>query len=158
MPVQKVADFLAAHRVPYRTQQHTPAFTAQEVAEQAHISGHRVAKTVVVKLDGKMALCVLPATERVNFSMLRHVAGSHTAELATEEEFACYFPTCEPGAMPPFGNLYGLPVYAMETLKSAKTLAFNSGDASELLVIDWEDFDELVHPVVLTDRQKAAIA
>ncbi|AMO56811.1 hypothetical protein GZ77_02410 [Endozoicomonas montiporae] len=158
MLVQKVAEFLAAHHVSYRTQQHKPAFSAQEVAEQAHISGHKVAKTVVIKLDGKMALCVLPATERVNFSMLRHAAGSHTAELATEDEFANHFPACEPGAVPPFGNLYGLPVYAMETLKAGKTLAFNSGDASELLVLEWEDFTELVRPVVLTEQQRAAIA
>lgn len=158
MPVKQVAEYLATHHVPYRTQRHIPAFTAQEVAEQAHISGHRVAKTVVVKLDGKMALCILPATERVNFSILRHVAGSHTAELASEEEFAGQFPTCELGAMPPFGDLYGLPVYAMEALKTEKTVAFNSGDASELLVLDWDDFDQLEHPVVLTDRQRAAIA
>ena len=158
MPVKQLVEYLATHHVPYKTQRHIPAFTAQEVAQQAHISGHRVAKTVVVKLDGKMALCVLPATERVNFSMLRHVAGSHTAELASEEEFAGHFPTCELGAMPPFGDLYGLPVYAMETLKAGKTVAFNSGDASELLVLDWEVFARLVHPVVLTNRQRAAIA
>ena len=108
MPVQKVVEFLTAHHVPYRTQRHSPAFTAQEVAEKAHISGYHLAKTVVVKLDGKMAICVLPATERVNFSQLRHAAGSHTAELASEDEFAGCFPTCELGAVPPFGNLYGL--------------------------------------------------
>ena len=158
MPVQKIAEYLVAHHVPFKTRQHAPAFSAQEVAEQAHISGHKVAKTVVIKLDGKMALCVLPATERVNFSMLRHAAGSHTAELVTEDEFASHFPACELGAMPPFGSLYGLQVFAMETLKAGKTLAFNSGDASELLMIEWEDFAELVHPVVLTEQQRAAIA
>ena len=158
MPVQKVAEYLTTHHVTYATQNHPPAFTAQEVAEKAHISGYRVAKTVVVKLDGKLAVCVLPATDRVNFSMLRQAAGSHTAELASEDEFAGYFPFCELGAMPPFGNLYGMPVYVFDTLKGNDPVAFNSGDASELLVLSWGDFDRLVHPVILTDRQKAAIA
>ena len=158
MPVQTVAEFLTTHHIPYRTQRHPPAFTAQEIAEQAHISGYRLAKTVVVKLDGKMAICVLPATERVNFSQLRHAAGSHTAELASEDEFAGCFPTCELGAMPPFGNLYGLPVYAVDSLKMDESVAFNSGDASELLMLSWQDFNQLVHPVLLTGPQKAAIA
>lgn len=158
MPARKVIEFLATHRVPYKTQRHSPAFTAQEVAEQAHISGHRVTKTVVIKLDGKMALCLLPATERVNFSMLRHAAGNHTVELAFEDECAGCFPMCEPGAMPPFGNLYGLQVYARESLKAGGIIAFNSGDSSELLVMDWEDFNQLVYPVLLTEQQKAAIA
>ena len=158
MPVQKVAEYLDAHHVPFSIQSHAPAFTAQEVAEKAHISGYRVAKTVVVKLDGKLALCVLPATDRVNFSMLRQAAGSHTAELASEEEFIGFFPLCQPGAMPPFGNLYGMPVYAFDSLMGLEPLAFNSGDASELLVLSWGDFNKLVDPVILTDRQKAAIA
>lgn len=158
MSVEQVTDFLNQHHVNFSTHLHPPAFTAQEVAEKAHISGRCLAKTVVVKLDGKLALCVLPATERVNFSMLRHAAGSHTAELAVEDEFAGCFPKCELGAMPPFGNLYGLNVYVMDTLKRSEPLAFNSGDASELLMLSWRDFDRLVHPVVLSDKQRSAIA
>ena len=158
MPVKKVAEYLNTHHVTFSVRSHPPAFTAQEVAEKAHISGYQVAKTVVVKLDGKLALCILPATDRVNFSMLRQAAGSHTAELASEDEFAGFFPFCELGAMPPFGNLYGMPVYAFDSLQSGKSLAFNSGDATELLVLKWGDFDKLVDPVILTDRQKAAIA
>ena len=157
MMVQTVTEYLNAHQVSFGTQQHPPAFTAQEVAEMAHISGYRLAKTVVVKLDGNMALCILPATERVNFSILRHVAGCHTAELANEDEFIGQFPSCEPGATPPFGNLYGLPVYVVETLKTGKRIAFNSGDASERLMLDWNDFTRLVQPVLLTERQRAAI-
>ncbi|KEQ12145.1 aminoacyl-tRNA deacylase [Endozoicomonas numazuensis] len=158
MAEQRVVDYLDHHRVAFSTCRHPPAFTAQEIAEKAHISGHNLAKTVVVKLDGKLALCILPATERVNFSQLRHAAGSHTAELAAEEEFASAFGHCELGATPPFGDLFGLPVFAVDSLDKGSFVAFNSGDSSELLVMGWQDFHELVHPVVLSRQQKAAIA
>ncbi|WP_252179605.1 YbaK/EbsC family protein [Endozoicomonas sp. 4G] len=158
MAEQRVVDYLNHHHVPFAVHRHPPAFTAQEIAEKAHISGHNLAKTVVVKLDGKLALCVLPATERVNFSQLRHAAGSHTAELATEEEFASTFGHCGLGATPPFGGLFGLPVYAVDSLDRGSIVAFNSGDSSELLVMGWQDFQELVHPVVLSKKQRAAIA
>jgi Ala-tRNA(Pro) deacylase len=158
MAQQHVVDYLNEHQVSFSTFQHPPAFTAQEIAESAHISGHRLAKTVVVKLDGKLALCIVPATERVNFSRLRHAAGSHTAELASEDEFAGAFPQCEPGATPPFGELFGVDVYAVDSLQKGQPVAFNSGDSSELLMMSWSDFQKLAHPVVLTHQQKAAIA
>lgn len=157
MSSQNVTDYLYSRQVSFSKRHHPPAFSAQEVAEKAHISGRRVAKTVVVKLDGKLALCVLPATERVNFSLLRQAAGSHTAELAREEEFIDAFPSCEPGLMPPFGGLYGLPVYVSDSLKQDIPLAFSSGQASELLELSWQDFDRLVHPVFMTEKQKTAI-
>ena len=153
----RVVEYLHSHHVPFSAQRHPPAYSAQEIAEKAHISGRWVAKTVVVKLDGKLALCVIPATERVNFSMLRQVAGSHTAELAEEDEFSGAFPSCEPGATPPFGELFGLPVYVSDSLKQDHPLAFGSGDASELLVLAWRDFDRLEHPVLMTDRQRKAL-
>lgn len=157
MPSQKVAEYLHSHQVPFTAQRHPPAYSAQEIAEKAHISGRLVAKTVVVKLDGKLALCVIPATERVNFSILRQTAGSHTAELAEEDEFINSFPFCEPGATPPFGELFGLPVFVSDTLAQDNPLAFGSGDASELLMLSWQDFNRLEHPILMTGRQRSAI-
>ena len=158
MAEQKVVDYLEQHRVAYTCCKHKPAFTAQEIAESAHISGHRLAKTVVVKLDGQLALCILPAAERVNFSQLRHIARSHTAELASEDEFLSRFKHCEPGSLPPFGELFNLPVYAVGSLGSQPSVAVNSGDSSELLWMNWQDFEELVKPVVLMEQQKSSIA
>ena len=154
---QRVVDYLHSHQVPFSAQHHPPAYSAQEIAEKAHISGRWVAKTVVVKLDGRLALCVIPATERVNFSILRQVAGSHTAELAEEDEFVDSFPSCEPGAMPPFGDLFGMSVFVSDTLKQEHPLAFGSGDASELLMLSWQDFNRLEHPVLMTDRQRRSM-
>ena len=157
MLAKELTDFLDTSCVSYSTQKHPPAYTAQEVAEQAHICGRRVAKTVVVKLDGELALCVLPATERVNFCILRQAAGTSTAELADEDEFISSFPHCEPGAMSAFGNLYGLSVFLSEALKCPYPLAFNSGNASERVVLSWNDFNKLVHPVILTNLQRYAL-
>ena len=157
MPSQRVVDYLHSHHIPFSCQRHPPAYSAQETAAKAHISGRLVAKTVVVKLDGQLALCIVPATERVNFSVLRQAAGSHTAELAEEDEFIGNFPFCEPGAMPPFGELLGLPVFISDSLKQSHPLAFGSGDASALLMISWQDFNRLETPVMMTDRQRMAL-
>ncbi len=157
MSVQNVINYLSSQNIPFTVRQHLPAFSAQEVAEKAHISGRRVAKTVVVKLDGEIALCVLPATEQVNLSLLRQVACCNTTALASEEEFAGYFSDFEPGVMPPFGNLFGMKVYLSESLNQPLPVAFSSGSSSQLLEICWEDFNQLVHPVLLTAKQREAI-
>lgn len=157
MSVQSIITYLNVHNIPFTVRDHMPAFSAQEVAEKAHISGRRVAKTVVVKLDGQIALCVLPAVERVNLSLLRQVACSKTAELAREEEFAHHFSGFEPGAMPPFGGLFGMAVYLSDSLNQKNTLAFSSGSSSKLLEISWDDFNKLVHPILITGKQREAI-
>lgn len=157
MPNQSVINYLISHNIPFTVREHLPAFSAQEVAEKAHVSGRRVAKTVVVKLDGQMALCVLPAIEQVNFSLLRQVACSNSAELAREEEFAHYFSDFESGVMPPFGSLFGLTVYLSESLNQTLPVVFSSGSSSKLLEISWDDFNRLVHPVLITGKQREAI-
>ncbi len=154
---KELSNYLNTGHVAYITQQHPPAYSAQEVAEQAHISGRRVAKTVVVKLDGEMALCILPATERVNFSVLCQAAGTRTAELASKDDVTAFFPRCEPGVLPAFGNLYGLSVFLSESLKGNHPLAFGSGNSSEIIVLSWGDFNKLVQPVILTNDQRDAI-
>ncbi len=144
----QVKRHLDKHRVKYVTIAHSPAFTAQEVAATAHVPGREMAKTVMVKLDGKMAMAVLPASERVVFDLLRDTAGAHSAELASEGEFASLFPGCERGAMPPFGNLSGLDVYVDRDLAADETIAFNAGSFTEVIQMTYADFARLVQPKV----------
>ena len=148
MPARKLREFLDDRGVKYVTVGHSPAFTAQEVAASAHVPGRELAKTVVVKLDGAMALAVLPASAAVDFEKLAAAAGAARAELASEEEFADLFPGCEVGAMPPFGNLYGLAVYAEEALAEDEAIAFNAGSHKELVRMAYADFARLVQPTV----------
>ena len=148
MPGEKTREFLDSHYVKYITISHSPAFTAQEIAASAHIPGKELAKTVMVKIDGTMAMAVLPASAKVDFELLQDVAGADEVELATEKEFADLFPECEVGAMPPFGNLYDMAVYVADTLADDAEIAFNAGTHSELIRIAYQDYERLVRPTV----------
>jgi Ala-tRNA(Pro) deacylase len=148
MPARALQTFLDSHQVKYVTIRHSPAFTAQEIAASAHIPGKQLAKTVMVKLDGKLAMAVLPASDTVNFERLKVAAGVRTVALATEQDFQDRFPECEVGAMPPFGNLYGLDVWVAARLAEDAEIAFNAGDHTELIRMAYRDFDRLVQPKV----------
>jgi Ala-tRNA(Pro) deacylase len=148
MPARKLKEFLDSHNVKYVSITHSRAYTAQEVAAAAHIRGKEFAKTVMVKLDGKMAMAVLPATRRVDLDALKQAAGAQRAELATEQEFQYLFPECETGAMPPFGNLYGMEVYADTSLAEDEEIAFNAGSHIEVVRLAYKDFEQLVRPKV----------
>ena len=149
MPAKKLKEFLDSEKVKYVTLGHSVAYTAQEIAASAHIPGQELAKTVVVKLDGEMVLAVLPATARVDLELLRKASGAKSAELARENEFAGIFPGCELGAMPPFGNLYGLEVFVAQRLTEDEQIAFNAGTHTELIQLSFADFERLVRPRVL---------
>jgi Ala-tRNA(Pro) deacylase len=146
MPTATLTELLDREGIRYITIQHSRAYTAQEVAAAAHVSGKEMAKTIVTKLDGKPALVVLPAGEKVNFDQLRAKTGAHDVELATEQEFAALFPGCELGAMPPFGNLYGLDTYVTRSLADDEEIAFNAGTHTELIKMPYRDFERVVHP------------
>ena len=148
MPVQKLKDFLDANRVQYVSIRHSPAYTSEKIAASAHIPGKELAKTVMVKLDGKMAMAVLPATQRIDVRRLKEASGAKQAELASEHEFASLFPACETGAMPPFGNLYDMQVYVSPSLADDEEIAFNAGSHTELIKMAYADFDRLVGPKV----------
>jgi Ala-tRNA(Pro) deacylase len=156
MPATKLKEFLDAKSVKYSVLTHSTAYTAQEIASLAHIRGQELAKTVIVKMDGRMAMAVLPASRQVDLSLLRGCARARTASLAAEEEFRDLFPSCETGAMPPFGNLYDLPVFVDESLSKDKEIAFNAGTHKELIRLSYEDFARLVQPKVVALAAKAA--
>jgi len=148
MPVTKLKEFLDKKKVKFVSIRHSTAYTAQEIAASAHVKGRNLAKSVVVKLDGKMALAVLPAKYQIDFDRLRGAAKAKQVELAAEGEFVERFPGCETGAMPPFGNLYDLPVYVDDTLTRDEEIAFNACSHTELIQIAYEDFARLVKPKV----------
>jgi Ala-tRNA(Pro) deacylase len=149
MPLTKVRAFLDEHHIKFVVISHSKAYTAQGIAAIAHIRGQELAKTVIVKLDGALAMAVLPASYQVDLLALKKVVGVKDASLASEREFKQHFPDCETGAMPPFGNLYGIPVYVDETLTRDQEIAFNAGTHFELIRMDYEDFDRLVEPEVM---------
>jgi Ala-tRNA(Pro) deacylase len=149
MPSNKLKAFLDSQGVKYISVSHSPAYTAQEIAASAHIPGKELAKTVIVKLDGRLAMVVLPASAQVSFSSLKAAAGVGDVDLADEDEFKDRFPDCELGAMPPFGNLYGMQVYVAKTLTYDKEIAFNAGSHAELVKLAYADYQRLVEPIVI---------
>ena len=149
MPTQQLKSFLDSHHVKYKTISHSPEYTAQEIAASAHIPGRELAKTVIVKVDGEFAMAVLPASMHVSLSSLKNAAGVGTTELASEDEFESLFPDCELGAMPPFGNLYDMPVFLAEQLAEDDEITFNAGSHTELVQLAYSDFDRLVQPKVV---------
>jgi len=146
MPVRKLKLYLDENNVKYMAISHSKAYTSQEIAASAHIPGKELAKTVIIKINGNMAMAILPASKMVNFELLKETIGASEVELASEREFKGMFPECEIGAMPPFGNLYGMDVYVAESLVKEKDIVFNAGSHTELIKMAYEDFERLVNP------------
>ncbi|MDL1891904.1 YbaK/EbsC family protein [Sphingobacteriales bacterium CHB3] len=148
MTLTRLTNYLDENGIKYIVIHHSPAFTAREVAVTAHIPRNEVAKTVIVKVDGKTMMAVLPASEMVDFAMLRTALGANAVVLATEREFNTLFADCEIGAMPPFGNLFGIDVVVADSLRNNQEIAFNGGNHRELLKMSYADFEKLVKPLV----------
>jgi Ala-tRNA(Pro) deacylase len=146
MLARKIKDYLDRKQVKYITITHSRAYTAGEVAEAAHIPGGMLAKTVIVLIDGEMAMAVLPSNHRVRLADLRELLQSDDVRLAYENEFQALFPDCEPGAVPPFGNLYNMAVYVAPDMARDGEIAFNAGSHTEIIKMAWRDFEELVKP------------
>jgi Ala-tRNA(Pro) deacylase len=146
MPVKKLKAFLDESKVRYLTISHSSAYTSQEIAASAHVSGKEFAKTVMIKIDGQMAMAVLPASYHIDFESLKEIFGTKNVSLASEPEFRDRFPDCELGAMPPFGNLYGMDVYVAESLTKNREIAFNAGSHTELIRLSFADYERLVKP------------
>ncbi len=149
MACGKLKKYLDDNNVPYVTITHSQAFTAQQVAASAHIKGKEMAKTVIIKINERLAMAVLPATYHVDFHLLKEVTGNEEVVLAHESEFKEIFEDCELGAMPPFGNLYNMEVYVAQSLTEDVEIAFNAGTHSELIRMNYSDFERLVKPKIL---------
>lgn len=149
MPATRLKEFLDHEHVRYLTITHSPAYTAQEVAQAAHVPGKEMAKSVIVRCDGELAMVVLPAAARLSLELLKETTGAKRMDLASERDFRDAFPGCELGAMPPFGNLYGMKVFVSEDLTKDEEIAFNAGSHTEVMKMRYDDFEKLVKPRVV---------
>jgi Ala-tRNA(Pro) deacylase len=145
---ESLEDYLRENRIPFETQHHPRAVTAQEVAASEHVPGKMLAKTVMVLADREMVMLALPASYQVDLGKAATALGVKEVRLAEEEEFEDTFPDCEIGAMPPFGNLYGVPVYVDETLAEDETIVFRSGTHTDTMSVSYADFERLVEPTI----------
>ena len=149
MPSAKLKAFLDSQNVKFVSITHSLAFTGLEIAKSAHIPTKQLAKTVILKIDGEPAMMVLPAAYQIDMENLSQALQGATIELATEQEFFKWFPDCEVGAMPPFGNLYDMKVYVAERMTENEEIVFNAGTHSEVIQMPYEDYEKLVQPTMI---------
>ena len=145
---ERLEQYLRENSVPFEVMTHAQSYTMQEVAAALHVSGKQVAKAVMVEADGEMVMLVLPAPYRLNFGKVRTMLGAKAVKLAEEGEFADLFPDCAPGAMPPFGNLYDVPVYVDQALAEKESVVFRIGTHREAMRIACADLARLAQPTV----------
>ncbi len=150
MPVQRLKAFLDKNDIRYVIISHSRAYTAAATAAVTHTPGKEIAKTVMVKIDGNLAMCVVPGSRHLDLKALEEELGARQAKLVTEDEFKSVFPDCELGAMPPFGTLYGLSVFVDSKLEEDPEIAFNAGSHRELLRMQFADYERLEHPRILS--------
>jgi Ala-tRNA(Pro) deacylase len=145
--LKRCMDYLGENHVRYSHSIHPPAYTAREVASADRMPAHNLTKTVVFLADGVYGMVLVPADYSVDFTELRRVLGSSEIHLATEAELYKLFPECEVGAMPPFGNLFDIPVVVDETVAASQFIAFTAGTHRDVIHMGFGDFRRLVKPL-----------
>ena len=160
MPVlKKLKELLDEAKVSYEVYNHPLAYTAQEIAAQQHFSGKEMAKVVMLEVDGRLIMGVIPGSQKMNLNMVKASLGAKEIKLATEDEFISRFPECEIGAMPPFGNLFGLPVFIDPALEKDEYIYFNAGNHVQTVRLKYKDFTRLVKPqiaLLVEERKRKA--
>jgi Ala-tRNA(Pro) deacylase len=145
---ERMEAYLNENGVPFEVKRHSTAYTMPEVAAALHESGKHVAKVVMVAADEQMAMCVVPSPCRLNLARVREMLGAADVRLAEEHEFSERFADCAPGAMPPFGNLYEIPVYVDRALAEQDAMVFRVGTHEQSMKVAYGDFERLVQPTV----------
>jgi Ala-tRNA(Pro) deacylase len=146
IPVQLI-DCLNESKVRYEILHHPEAVTAQRIAQAEHVKGRHHAKVVMIKSGGERLMAVLPADHQIDLEKVGKVIGK-TASLDSEKEFKSLFPDCAIGAMPPFGNLYGLPTFVDKSLAAQDYIVFEAGTHSDAIKLSYRDYEKIVKPEV----------
>jgi Ala-tRNA(Pro) deacylase len=144
----KFESYLRDNGVEFEAHSHPEAYSAQKVAAFEHVSGKQLAKLVMVLCDGDLVMAVVPAHEKVELERFKSATGAGDARLAQEDEFAPHFPDSDPGAQPPFGNLYQLPTYVDESLTRQQRIVVQAGTHTDTVTLSYADYERLVQPRV----------
>jgi Ala-tRNA(Pro) deacylase len=143
-----IIEYLRASDAPFRRRAHPRAVTAQELASALHVPGRRVAKSLLVRAGDRKYIAVLPATTMLDEERFARAVRAREVELMKEEELRGSFASCEPGAEPPFGGLYGVPVVVDDSFEAGDQVVFRAGSHEEAIEMCFEDFIRLEHPEV----------
>jgi Ala-tRNA(Pro) deacylase len=146
VPSRRLQEFLDSKNVNYNCIRHELAFTGIEIAKAAHVPTKQLAKTIIIIVEGQPAMMVLPSAYQIDMRSLSQAFKPSAVTLADENQFSKWFPDCEVGAMPPFGNLYDMDVFVAESLTENEEIAFNAGSHSEVIQMCYRDYEALVKP------------
>jgi len=149
MPIRILDNLLNSRNIPYRSFNHPPTYTAQETAQVLHTSGYEVAKSVVLKIDDRFVIAVLPACQQIDLDHFKQQVDVKNVRLATENELQFIAPLCDRGSIPPIGNLFGLPVYVATSLARDEVISFSAGTHTEDIRMSFDDFLWLVQPQLM---------
>ena len=144
---RRLISYLNDKKIKYELLHHPEAFTAQTIAAAEHIKGRHHAKVVIVKSDDQHLMTVVPANTRIDLEKFERVVGKSVA-LENELEFKPLFPDCQPGTMPPFGNLYGLPTYVDRALSKEDFIVFEAGTHSDAIKLKYKDYERAADPFI----------
>ena len=155
---KRLQELLDAGGAAYEHHVHPDVFTAADTAASVHIPGSEMAKTVIVNADGLLRMAVIPANRMVDLRHLKFITRSENIHIASEREFRNAFPDCEVGAMPPFGSIFGMPVYCDVQLEHNEFIEFNAGTHHDTIRIGFHDFRRLESPMMtdLVDHSNRA--
>ncbi|MBL8967026.1 MAG: YbaK/EbsC family protein [Spirochaetaceae bacterium] len=146
MATRRLMRMLEQNHVGFRLSTHRVAFSAMRTAEEAHVKGAEMAKSVALMVDGMPVLAVLPATMNVSFKRMKELMGAKRISLVDERMLDEYFPDCELGAMPAVGTMYKMPVVADRELEYDERISFNAGTHKEIVTMAFNDWKRLTHP------------
>jgi Ala-tRNA(Pro) deacylase len=146
--LKRLKEILDKAKISYEVYNHALAYTAQEIAAAQHVSGNELAKVVMIEADDQLVMGVVRGNDKIDLHFVEESLGVRKARLATEDEFISRFPECEIGAMPPFGNLFGLKVYVDPALAKDEYIYFNAGNHAQTVRLKYKDFARLAQPQV----------
>lgn len=145
----KLKAYLDREKIDYQVLEHSVAYTAMEIAGSQHVPGRQVVKSVIVKINQKFLMCILPAIHYIDLYKLQEILKTREINLASEQEISKLFPEFEVGAEPPFGNLYNMPIYADKTLEVDEDIVFNAGTHTDMIKMKWNDYARLAKPILV---------
>ena len=144
---KQLIDCLDGNKVSYEVLHHPEAVTAQRIAQAEHVKGRHHAKVVMVKSGDEHLMMVLPADHQIDLEKVEKTTGK-AVSLGKEPEFKTLFSDCAIGAMPPFGNLYGLPTYVEQSLAEQDYIVFEAGTHTDAIKMSYRDYEKIVKPNV----------
>ena len=143
----KLITYLKDKGVEFRSIDHAPTHTSEESAKIRGTTIQQGAKALVMFADNSPILAVLSAAHKIDNYAFKTEFKVKDLRMANADEVK-KISGVEIGAVPPFGNLFNIPVYFDKKLLTQSEIAFNAGSLTKSLIIKSSDFVKLVNPTL----------